>query len=89
MRIIPAGGRSWARCMPMMYAPFPTFEAITALGDSAFAVRENTDAFAQFGLRYTSGMSAVDDLNGTGLDTINDHSARWAVPLSIGVRLRF
>jgi len=55
----------------------------------AFAVRENTDAFAQVGLRYTTGMSAVDNLNGTGLDTINDHSARWAVPFSIGVRLRF
>jgi len=55
----------------------------------AFAVRENTDAFAQVGLRYTTGMSAVDNLNGTGLDTINDHSARCAVPFSIGVRLRF
>ena len=55
----------------------------------AFAMRQNTDAFAQVGLRYTSGMSDVDNLNGTGLDTINDHSARWAVPFSIGVILRF
>jgi len=47
------------------------------------------DLFAQLGLRWVSGMSAVDNLEGTGLDTINDKSARWTIPFLTGVRVRF
>jgi len=47
------------------------------------------DVFAQLGLRWASGMSAVDNLEGTGLDTINDKSGRWTIPFLTGVRLRF
>jgi hypothetical protein len=34
-------------------------------------------------------MSEVDGLEGTGLETINDKSARWTVPFVVGVRARF
>jgi|SwirhirootsSR2_FD_contig_31_1159069_length_794_multi_2_in_0_out_0_1 hypothetical protein len=66
---------------------------------TAFAVAGNAgvlfktggkaDFFAQLGLRWTSGMSAVDDLAGTGLETINDKSARWTIPFLVGVRVHF
>jgi hypothetical protein len=45
--------------------------------------------FGQMGVRYLTGMSEVDDLAGTGLETINDKSARWTVPVVFGVRARF
>ena len=50
---------------------------------------ERLGVFAQIGLRWVSGMSAVDGLEGTGLETINDKSSRWTFPFIAGVRLRF
>jgi hypothetical protein len=38
---------------------------------------------------YVTGMAEVDDLVGTGLDTINDKSARWTMPFVFGVRAGF
>src|SRR5262245_23250625 len=46
-------------------------------------------AFGQLGFRYVTGMSEVDDLVGTGLDSINDNSARWTIPFVFGVQFRF
>lgn len=54
-----------------------------------FEITRQAGIFAQVGLRYTTGMSEVDDLVGTGLETINDNSARWTFPLLIGGRFRF
>jgi hypothetical protein len=34
-------------------------------------------------------MSEVDDLEGTGLETINDSSGRWTIPFTFGVHARF
>jgi hypothetical protein len=45
--------------------------------------------FGQLGLRWMSGMDEVDDLQGTGLDDINDKSSRWTLPFVGGVRVRF
>ena len=45
--------------------------------------------FVQGGFRWVSGMSAVDNLEGTGLETINDKSARWTFPFLVGVRFGF
>ena len=45
--------------------------------------------FGQIGLRYVTGMSEVDDLVGSGLETINDSSARWTVPFIVGIRVGF
>jgi hypothetical protein len=45
--------------------------------------------FGQIGLRYVTGMSEVDGLEGTGLETINDKSSRWTMPFLVGIRGRF
>jgi hypothetical protein len=50
---------------------------------------KRTETFGQIGLRRVGGMSEVDGLEGTGLETINDKSSRWTVPLVVGVRFRF
>jgi hypothetical protein len=45
--------------------------------------------YGQLGLRFMSGMAEIDDLVGTGLETINDKSSRWTMPIVGGVRMRF
>ena len=50
---------------------------------------ESIGIFGQIGFRYVTGMSEVDDLAGTGLDTINDKSARWTMPFLTGFRFGF
>ena len=54
-----------------------------------FRVAERLDVNAQFGLRHISGLSAVDQLAGTGLDTINNDSGRLTFPIGVGMRVRF
>ena len=54
-----------------------------------FPVASKVDFNAQFGLRSVSGLSAVDQLLGTGLEEINNDSARLTFPIVIGVRFRF
>jgi hypothetical protein len=66
--------------------------AAFALGGNAgvlWQAAEQVGVFAQLGLRWVSGMSEVDSLEGTGLETINDKSSRWTVPFLVGVRARF
>jgi hypothetical protein len=60
-----------------------------ANGGVLFQTSAKTGIFAQLGLKWTSGMSEIDDLEGTGLETINDKSARWTLPFLVGVRFRF
>lgn len=66
--------------------------AAFALGGNAgvlWQASERAGLFAQVGLRYMTGMSEVDGLAGTGLETINDKSGRWTLPFQFGVRFRF
>jgi hypothetical protein len=56
---------------------------------AAFGLTPQMDAFAQFGIRYTSGLAQVDNLAGTGLGVINDHSSRYAMPFVMGIQYRF
>jgi hypothetical protein len=66
--------------------------AAFALGGNAGVLWQLADrwgVFGQIGLRWVSGMAEVDALEGTGLETINDKSARWTVPFLVGVRARF
>ena len=65
--------------------------AFTLGGNAGVVVKAGSrfDVFAQLGLRWVSGMSAVDGLEGTGLETINDKSSRWTMPLIGGLRVRF
>jgi hypothetical protein len=45
--------------------------------------------YGQLGLRWMSGMDEIDDLEGTGLDDINNKSSRWTLPFVGGMRVRF
>jgi len=65
--------------------------AFTVAGNAGvlFEASERVGVFGQMGLRYVTGMSDVDGLAGTGLEEINDSSARWTLPFLVGVRARF
>src|SRR5574339_1127289 len=54
-----------------------------------WGINERLGGFAQLGLRYTSGLAEVDNFVGVGLESINDHSARWTLPFLVGVRVGF
>jgi hypothetical protein len=54
-----------------------------------YDITSRLGGFAQLGLRYTSGLADVDNFVGTGLDSINDNSARWTLPFLVGVRVGF
>ena len=54
-----------------------------------FPIATQLDFNAQIGLRRGSGLSEVDRFVGTGLEEINNASARITLPIVIGVRYRF
>jgi len=54
-----------------------------------FRVAPQVDVNAQMGLRHVSGLAQVDQFVGTGLDNINDNTARLTFPIVVGVRFRF
>lgn len=54
-----------------------------------FPINERVDFNAQIGLRGVTGLSAVDQLVGTGLEDINEDSARLTFPVVVGVRFKF
>jgi hypothetical protein len=54
-----------------------------------YQTSDRVGIFGQFGLRWMSGLAQVDDLVGTGLETINDKSSRWTMPFVAGVRFQF
>jgi hypothetical protein len=54
-----------------------------------FRIAEQVDVNGQIGLRGSSGLSEVDQLVGTGLEEINNDSARLTLPIVFGVRFRF
>ena len=66
--------------------------AAFAFGGAAgvlWQVSDHFGAYGQVGLRWTTWLSEIDDLAGTGLETINDDSSRWTMPVVIGMRVRF
>ena len=58
-------------------------------GGVLIPIAARADLNAQIGLRKVGGLSAVDQLVGTGLETINDDSARLMFPIVVGIRFRF
>jgi hypothetical protein len=54
-----------------------------------FNVYKQIDLNAQIGLRYMTGLSPVDLFNGTGLEDINSNTARWTIPFTVGMSIRF
>jgi hypothetical protein len=66
--------------------------AAFSLGGAAgvlWQVSGRVGAYGQIGLRWMSGLSEIDNLAGTGLETINDDSSRWTLPIVVGMRVRF
>ena len=66
--------------------------AAFSLGANVGILVQTTDRvgfFGQLGVRRMSGMAEVDNLVGTGLETINDNSSRWTMPFIMGIRARF
>jgi hypothetical protein len=65
--------------------------AFTIGGNAGVLVRtgEHLGFFGQAGLRWVSGMSGIDGLEGTGLETLNDNSSRWTLPVVFGARVTF
>jgi hypothetical protein len=58
-------------------------------GGVMFQTGEHVDVFTQLGFRWMTGMADIDDLEATGLETINDKSSRWTMPFIVGARYRF
>jgi hypothetical protein len=58
-------------------------------GGVLYHLNDKYDLKAEIGFRHTSGLAQIDDLAGTGLDTINDRSARWSMPFVVGIHVRF
>jgi hypothetical protein len=58
-------------------------------GGVLYGLNEQIDLNAQVGFRFNSGLSQIDGLAGTDLEDINDKSARWTMPISVGIRVNF
>lgn len=54
-----------------------------------FPVTDKVDLSAQLGLRRVSGLAEVDQFVGTGLENINNDTARLTFPIVVGVRFHF
>ena len=66
--------------------------AAWTLGGNAGVVLQMSSrvgVFGQAGVRWVSGMAAVDGQEGTGLETMNDRSGRWTFPFLTRIRVRF
>lgn len=58
-------------------------------GGVLYSLNERFDLNGQVGVRYNSGLSAIDATIGTGLEGVNDKSSRWTLPITFGVRVKF
>jgi hypothetical protein len=58
-------------------------------GGVLYELNEHFDLNGQLGFRFNSGLSAIDGLEGTGLESTNDKSSRWTMPLTVGIRINF
>jgi hypothetical protein len=58
-------------------------------GGVLYAVTERVDVKGELGFRHVSGLSPIDGLKGTGLESTNDNSGRWTLPFTVGLRVRF
>ena len=58
-------------------------------GGALYSLNDRFDVNGQIGFRYNSGLSAIDALQGTGLEDVNDRSSRWTMPITFGLRVKF
>ena len=54
-----------------------------------FRLNDRLDLNGQLGLRRVSGLAEVDQFAGTGLENVNNDSARLTFPVVIGLRIKF
>jgi hypothetical protein len=58
-------------------------------GGALYGLTDRLDVNMQVGFRFNSGLSQIDSLAGTDLEGINDKSARWTMPIAVGLRFNF
>jgi opacity protein-like surface antigen len=58
-------------------------------GGVLYAVTDRVDVKGELGFRHISGLSPIDGLEGTGLESTNDNTGRWTLPFTVGLRVRF
>jgi hypothetical protein len=62
---------------------------LSVSGGVLVPLTDKVDVTAQIGLRRVSGLAEVDQLVGTGLEEINNDTARLTFPAVVGVRYKF
>lgn len=62
---------------------------LSVSGGVLVPLTDKVDVTAQIGLRRVSGLAEVDQLVGTGLEDINNDTARLTFPAVVGVRYKF
>lgn len=62
---------------------------LSVSGGVLVPLTDKMDVTAQIGLRRVSGLAEVDQLVGTGLEDINNDTARLTFPAIVGVRFKF
>ncbi len=55
----------------------------------SYDVSDRVALGVETGPRYQTGLSDVEGLAGTGLESINDVGSRWSMPILASIRLRF
>jgi hypothetical protein len=58
-------------------------------GGVLFRLTDTIDLNGQIGLRHVGGLADVDQFVGTGLESVNNDTARLTFPVVIGVRFHF
>jgi len=58
-------------------------------GGALYALSDRVDVKGELGFRHITGLSAIDGLEGTGLESTNDNTGRWTMPFTLGLRVRF
>lgn len=58
-------------------------------GGVLWALTDRVDLNGQLGFRFLSSLTQIDGLVGSGLEETNDKSARWTLPIVLGVRFKF
>jgi len=58
-------------------------------GGVLYELTETLGIGGELGLRWRAGLSQSDDLQGSGLEKINDNSDSWSLPFNVVARFRF
>lgn len=58
-------------------------------GGALYAISDRLDVKGELGFRHVSGLSGIDAVKGTSLETTNNNTGRWTLPFTVGLRVRF